>query len=151
MVGDCRTRSGTPWGTLTLFELLSEIDAGSFLPIPVAGSPIHYQEVWVVTRLAHANLLSASREIDAWFKRIADEPERFHFLLNGCEAEEVTKAIDESVDLRMDGAPGEDGDFAAYLFCFLKALQAIFQEAWESESEIGYVRCTYVYRTFAAA
>jgi hypothetical protein len=133
-------------------NLLPNVVETSWRQIPIADSPIQYQEVWVVTKLPHADLLSASRELDVWFARIVEEAARFEALLGGCiDPEELANWIEEAVDLRQDGVPKEDGDFATYLFCFLRALQALFQEAWELDLAVVHSRCTYLHRTVKAA
>jgi hypothetical protein len=129
--------------------LLPNIDESAFHPVPIAGSPIQFQEVWVVTKLPHADLMSASRDIDAWFRHLKLEPMRFYGLLNG-EPEEASRWIDESVDLREEESR-DDGDFAPYLFSFLKSLKSLLQQALELGSAVVHVRCTYLLRSVAAA
>lgn len=133
-------------------DSLPNIDAAAFQPVPVANSPLQYQEVWVVTKLSHADLMPALREIEGWFERITEAPASVPGLFDSdCRADEVSSAIHDAVDLRGGEAPGDDGDFAWYLFCFLRSLQALLQEAWASDSAVVHVRCTYVFRTMGAA
>jgi hypothetical protein len=128
-------------------ESLQNIDAEAFRPF----GGIDYQEVTVVTKLPFAEVPSAAEEVGAWLRTIATEPWRFPDLLGeDCSREDAAAAIDEAEDLR-DLNSHEDGDYAPYLFSYLKSLRTMLRDALAHEMAVVHVRFTFLFRKSPAA
>ncbi len=101
----------------------------------------------MITKLPRADLTRAIEEVNGWLETAAAEPGRFAGLLgDGSDAEDVAGYLSEAADLREEGAFDDDGDFAPYLFCFLKALRAVLLDARAKDLVVVHVRYVYLFR-----